>query len=68
MIIHAPHAARSGDEMQISARIEFSGAASKAPDSLWFRFPAEFESELSATADSFVVALLLLAMQRREDI
>ncbi len=35
---------------------------------MWFRFPEHFAAQVSARADSFVVALLLVAMQNREDI
>jgi hypothetical protein len=62
VIIGIPKIARVGAELQISAEINHR-------KTLWFRFPAECEPLLSPIGCApFVVALLLLAMQKGEDI
>lgn len=68
MIIHPPLQAHIGQKLQISARIEFENKQPKVPTELWFRFPSHSQSLISTDCDPFVVALLLLAMQRAESI
>jgi len=55
-----------GDDVLISARIEFRDSVRRPQENLWFRFPGS--SQPSGDSDPFVVALLLLAMQSGEDI
>lgn len=68
MIIEQPRISRTRTEIQISARVTSPFRRKGAPQDLWFRFPAEFESQISLDADPFVVALILLAMQGNEPI
>ncbi len=67
MIVHAPALYRKSDYIEVSARVELQTKRKKSlPETLWFRFPAE--SNPSTDADPFVVALLLLGMQLKENI
>lgn len=66
MIIHAPVLHKKTDCIEVSARIEIGSKKKGFPETLWFRFPAD--SDPIADADPFVVALLLLGMQLKENI
>ncbi|MFC4987854.1 hypothetical protein [Saliphagus infecundisoli] len=49
-------------------RCRFSVTSSWAPDTLWFAVDSEFEGLLSERSDSALLALLIPAMERDEDI
>ena len=66
MIIHAPAFTQTGNETLVSARIQLRTKRRGVPSELWFRFTGT--ARVSADADPFVVALLLLAMQNDEPI
>lgn len=66
MVIHPPIATQIGSEIQISARIDFRKKPKNYPATLWFRFPKLFSNQISVSSEPFAVALLLLAMQKRE--
>ena len=68
MIIHTPEIRIENEEICISARVELQKPDVTLPTALWFKFPREYEQYISDRADGFVVSLLLLAMQRGEDI
>ncbi len=64
MLIHAPVRTQTGDEVKVSARIEFKDKI----QTLWFKFRNLDRLRITRDIDPFVVALLLLAMKRREPI
>ncbi len=66
MIIHPTETTTIGTEILVSARMESQAPGRRLPENLWFRFPAKFQPAVDS--DPFVIALLLLAMQRGEDI
>ena len=68
MIIHPPELEQVDDRVRISSHIEFSSPQQDFPQQLWFEFPQEYAHMLTARADPFLVALLLLAMSRGEHI
>lgn len=68
MIIHEPEIRSGPDQIIISANIEFEKSNSRFPDTLWFRFPNTQSDLVSDRCDGFLVAMLLLAMQYRENI
>jgi len=67
MIIHPITMESIGAGVRISARIEWDGQQPQF-DTLWFEFPESAPAAFSGHPDGFVVAMLLLAMARREDI
>jgi hypothetical protein len=67
MIIHPVQTEASRERVRISARVECEGPPLPV-DVLWFEFPGSSSEWFSSCPDGFVVALLLLAMSRREDI
>lgn len=66
MKIGVPYLSNSQTEVTIAADITVEHSAGKFPPNLWFKFP--IASNPSLGSEPFVVALLLLAMQRAEDI
>ena len=62
MWVHAPERTRRGEDLLISAQV----SGYRQP--LWFKFPIAYEAQISGEIDPFVIALLLLAMQKGEDL
>jgi hypothetical protein len=67
MIIHPPEITTEGDEISLSARIEFEQAVPDIPDRLWFRYPLGFADYLEKRADVFAAGLVLVAMHLGEN-
>jgi hypothetical protein len=67
MIIHPVKMETSLGGVRLSARVEVEGRQLSA-ETLWFEFPGSPPERFSGSSDGFLVALLLLAMARREDI
>lgn len=65
MILHPLRITKNGSHLKISCRVEEEPNKFRE---LWFSFPGKFESLLSLELDPFAVALLLVAMQKRESI
>lgn len=59
---------RNNSRHEGQASLRFSQRNSQRINELWFRFPAQFESEISREIDPFAVSLVLLAMKNREPI
>jgi hypothetical protein len=68
VIIHTPTLILQNGKARVSATVELKQRARETASELWFSFPASSLKDLSADCDPFVVALLLLAMQRQEAI
>lgn len=67
MIIHEPQIKKEEGEICISSFIEIKSDNS-LPDTLWFKFPEEYEEFISDGSSGFVVGLSFLAMYLGEDI
>ena len=68
MIIHTPKITKENDEICISADIELDNPISGIPNKLWYRIPKDHEKYISTKSDSFLVAMLQLAKNAKEDI
>lgn len=68
MIIHEPELAEDGDQVVVSARVEFGRDIGPLPDRLWWSFPATQAGRISLRADGFVSAMVLMAMRWNEPI
>lgn len=65
MVIHKPHKVLRGDSAILSAKIEFDNSIQE----LWFGTSKDYYDYLvTENVDAFLVGLLLLAMQKGEDI
>ncbi|MCJ7626150.1 MAG: hypothetical protein MUO76_21875 [Anaerolineaceae bacterium] len=67
MIIHPPEITTEGDEISISARIEYEQTVPDIPDRLWFRYPLSCADYLEKRCDVFAAGLVLVAMHLGED-
>jgi len=63
MIVHEPEIIEKGGEILVSSRIEIEPSGSRFPETLWFRFPADYRDYVTHRSDGFAVALLPLAME-----
>jgi len=68
VIVHEPEISEQGGEVRVSSRIEIGASGKRFPETLWFRFPADYRNYLTDRSDAFVVALLPLAMEHGEEI
>jgi len=68
MILHQPEIENQDNSVLVTARVESSRSVQCIPDSLWFRFPTEYQYALNSRSDGFVTGLLLAAMTLHEDI
>ncbi|MCD4674294.1 MAG: hypothetical protein K8R77_16650 [Anaerolineaceae bacterium] len=68
MIIHQPEIISAHGEAILQARIETNTPNTGLPETLWFTYPEHWAGAISTRSDSFLSALLLVAMTLGEDI
>lgn len=79
MIIHPLEKKINGEYVYLSAKIEFEKVGDaypenrwyaewNIPDTLWFRLPKKYEHSISTHSNSFLVAILGVAMHLKENI
>ncbi len=68
MIIHQPEIISAHGEAILQARIQTNTPNTGLPETLWFSYPEHWTDAISTRSDSFLSALLLVAMTLGEDI
>ena len=68
MIIHEPEIVTAYGEVFLQAHIETDHPNTGLPEFLWFSYPEYWSDAISTRADSFLSAMLLVAMTIGEDI
>ena len=68
MIIHEPEIVTAYGEVFLQAHIETDHPNTGLPEFLWFSYPEYWSGAISTRADSFLSAMLLVAMTIGEDI
>jgi hypothetical protein len=68
MIIHEPEILLAVGEIILQAHIETQNPTVGLPDVLWFKYPERYQNGISDRADTFLSALILVAMTVGEDL
>ncbi len=68
MRLNKPQKQIINDKIRISADLFFDSPVKPPVKQLWFEFPLRFAPIINVTSDPFLVAVLMLAMKRGEDI
>jgi hypothetical protein len=68
MIIHQPEIVSTQGEASLQAHIETDNPNTGLPELLWFTYPEHWAEKISTRSDSFLTALLLVAMTLGENI
>ncbi len=62
MRIHAPEITRTNGNVRVSARIETEARLPHLPETLWYKFPEEFEGMIFHGLEPFLIPLVPCAM------
>lgn len=68
MIIHKPLLTETDEDYTVSSKIEFASSLKNETSILWYKFKKNKKYIPSTEIDPFLISLLLLAMQKNENI
>lgn len=68
MIIHTPELTLQEGQVRVSAKVEMLNFVADYPDTLWFQYPEDYQSNVTDRSDGFLASLFLVSMYFGEDL